>query len=72
MLAHCQRAAHKRYASNLGVNDVIPATPFRSKNLSPATSEDDKKQFYKKVHSNVITKLIDNFLSPTGYSNLML
>ncbi len=71
-LAHCQRITHERYAIKLGINDEILDTPFKAKNLSPATSDPDKKQFYQKVYSNVVAKLIENCLSPASYSDQML
>ena len=71
-LADCQRAAHGRYATKLGPTDPIPAAPFASKDLKPATNEDDKKQFYSKVHSNVVARIIENALTATGYADLML
>ncbi len=40
--------------------------------MSPATSDDVKKKFYKKVHSTVVEKLIKRCLSATGFADLML
>ena len=62
-LEDCQRAAFTQYGTSLAVADPIPEDrPFEAKNLSPGTSADDKKQFYKKVHANVIAKMVERSL----------
>jgi hypothetical protein len=71
-LEDCQRAAHARYANKLNPGDPIPASPFVAKDLKPESNEDHKKQFYAKVHSNVVAKIIENGLSYSGYEDLML
>ncbi len=66
MLEDCQQAAHGRYGNRLTSTDPIPPPPFISKDLNPATSEDDKKQFYSKVHSNVVARVAKNSLMAPG------
>lgn len=71
-LEDCQRAAHEHYGEKLDPEGAIPAAPFEAKNLDPANNEDDKKQFFKKVCSNVVAKIVENGLSRSGYADLML
>ena len=40
--------------------------------LDPANSQDDKKTFYSRVDSQVVTELIKNILNDTDYSKLIL
>ena len=71
-LTECQRAAQGRYATALAVADPLPAHPFTAKVLDPATNNADKKQFYAKVHSNVVAKIIENGLTPSGFEDLLM
>ena len=40
--------------------------------LDPGNNADDKKQFYTKVHSQVVSQIIKNGLSNMGYNDLLL
>jgi len=71
-LEDVQRAAFERYGTKLAATDAIPAPPFDAKNLDPANSADDKKQFYRKVHANVVAKIVQNGISVSSYEDLLL
>ena len=71
-LQDCQRASHGRYNVPLAHNAAIPAAPFGAKTLDPANVDADKKQFYKKVSSNVVTKIVENGVTPSSFEDLML
>ena len=67
-----QRAAIARYDTPLAVGSAIPQAPFTMRALDPGNNEDDKKQFYTKVHSQVVSQIIKNGLSNMGYNDLLL
>ena len=67
-----QRAGHAAFGTALAPNDPIPAAPFQLRELDPAAVADDKKTFYKRVNVNVVTRIIKNGLSTTGWNDLML
>ena len=45
---------------------------YKLQDLDPANSQDDKKTFYSRVDSQVVTELIKNILSDTDYCKLIL
>ena len=71
-LKNVQRASIARYNMALAVADPIPPSPFLMKNLDPGNNSDDKRHFYKKVHSSVVARLIKNILLVTGYNDLLI
>ena len=71
-LENVQRAAIAHYNVALDVANHIPPYTFSMKTLDPSNKGDEKIQFYKKFHSSVITHLIKNILSVTGYDDLLL
>ena len=71
-LEDLQRAAIARYDTPLAVGSAIPQAPFTMRALDPGNNADDKKQFYTKVHSQVVSQIIKNGLSNMGYNDLLL
>ena len=71
-LENVQRAAIARYNVALSVSDLIPTPPLSMKTLNPSKNRDEKRQFYKKVHSSVVVHLIKNILLFTRYDDLLL
>ena len=71
-LTDCQRAAHGRYHNAIAATANIPAAPFQLKALDPANNQADKAQFYKKVASNVVAKIVENGVSVSSFEDLML
>lgn len=70
-----QRAAHNRFNTPIASGDPIPdpaISPFKARDLDPATKNDDKRDFYLQVDSAVVAKLCENCLSTSGYNDLML
>ena len=71
-LEDLQRAAIARFDTPLAVGAAIPQAPFTMRDLDPGNDADDKKQFYTKVHSQVVSQIIKNGLSNMGYNDLLL
>ena len=71
-LVQVQRAAHRRYNTAIAANDLIPTAPFTARALDPAIVDQDKKDFYEKVHSSVVAKIIENMLSAQGFTDLLM
>ena len=71
-LSDAQRVGHETFSTALAPTDAIPAAPFALRALDPANNADDKKTFYKRVHSNVVATIIKNGLTVTGWEDLML
>ncbi len=67
-----QRAAHKQFATTLGRNAPIPATPFTCSDIDPSSNDPDKETFFHCVHLSVLAKSIKNILSPLGFQDLLL
>ena len=70
-LENMQRMAIARYNVALSVSDPLPSPPFSMITLNPGNNGDDKRQFYKKVHSIVVAHLIKNIFLVTGYNNFL-
>ena len=67
-----QRAAFVRYGTALALGDPIPSAPFTMRTLDPGNDAEYKKQFFLRVHCNVVAHIIKNGLSVQGYSDLLL
>ena len=67
-----QRAAFARYDTALALVAPIPPAPFTMRTLDPGNVSDDKKQFFLRVHCNVVAHITKNGLSVQGYSDLLL
>ena len=48
-LNHLQRASHARFNTPIAQTNPIPAAPFMARTLAPATVEDDKNFFTRKL-----------------------
>ena len=66
-----QRLAHARFATELTENQPVPVGPWTSRVLDPANDPADKITFYDRVHSNVVTELLKNILTSTGFSKVI-
>ena len=71
-LKNVQRAAIARYNVALAVADPVPSSSFSMRTLNPGNNRDDKRKFYKKVHSSVVAHLMKNILLVTGYDDFLL
>ena len=67
-----QREGHALYNTAIPAGDPIPEGPFKARELKPATVDNDKKAFYKQVDSSVISKLLENCLTESGFNDLLL
>ena len=67
-----QRAAFARYGTALALGDPIYPAPFTMTTLNPGNDADNKKQFFLRVHCNVVAHIIKNGISVQGYSDLLL
>ena len=66
-----QREAHKRFSNPVSTVDTLLAAVFTVTTLDPANGDADKKIFYFRVDSQLVTDLIKNILTDAEYSNLM-
>ena len=71
-IENLQRAAFVRYNIALALGAPIPPVPFTMRTLDPGNGVDDKKQFFLRVHFNVVAHIIKNGLSVQKYSDLLL
>jgi len=71
-LQDVQRAAFGRFGEPIAPGDPIPEPPFQLKELDPASNDEHKKLFYRRVDSNVVVANIQNCLTPSGYEDLLL
>ena len=71
-IENVQRAAIARYNVAVAVADPITPYLFSMKTIDPGNNGNEKRQFYKKVHSRVVAHLIKNILLVTGYDDLIL
>ena len=67
-----QQGAHTRFGTALADGDAIPEQPWMSVPLDPANSNADEAKFYTRVHENVVVEIVNNFLTPNRWDNLML
>ncbi len=72
LLADVQRRAHKRFSTIIAPGDPIPNAPFVSSDIDPAANNAHKAVFYDRVNAAVLSKLIENTLSPVSYQDLLL
>ena len=70
-LERCQRQAHNRYSTALAETDPICTDAWKTRNIDPATNNDDKKSFYDQVHSQVVAEWLRNVLTSEDYEKLM-
>ena len=56
-------AAFARYNTALALGYPIPPVPFTMRTLDQGNVADDKKQFFLRVHCNVVAHIIKNGLS---------
>ena len=61
-IADLQHAAFARYNTALALGDKIPLAPFTMRTLNPGNDVNDKKQFFLRVHCNVVAHMIKNGL----------
>ncbi len=71
-LEHLQRAAHEIFDTAITHNADIPAPPFTARTLAPAIDLNNSKAFYKRVHSAVVAKLVENCISTSSSKELLL
>ncbi len=67
-----QRAAFKRYSTELQPGAPIPPQPWNSRILDPANVPADKEIFYDRVRSNVVTEWLSNTMDPSALAALTL
>ena len=67
-----QRGAPARFGNALDYGDAIPVQPWISVALEPVNNNADEAKFYTRVHVNVVVKIVNNFLTPNGWGDLML
>ena len=70
-LEEMQRNAHSYFSTAVDRADPIPTAPFIARELKPATVDDDKKAFYKRVNSQVVAEWLHNTLNDEGYSDIL-
>ena len=66
-----QRIAHARFCTEVAAGDPLPPGPWSTRQLDPANVPADKKTFYDRVNSQVVAQLVQNILTPEGYSKLL-
>jgi len=66
-----QHLAHARYATALRKDQVIPSSPWTSRELDPANVPDDKVTFFGRVNLNVVVELLKTTLTSTGFSKIV-
>ena len=71
-IENLQRVSFARYDTSLAHGDLIPPAPFTMRNLDPGNDADENKQFFLRVHCNVVARIINNGLSVRGYFDLLL
>ena len=67
-----QPGAYAHFGTSLADGDAIPAQPWMSVALEPANNNADEAKFYTRVHTNVVVEIVNNFLTPNGWDDLML
>ena len=67
-----QQGAHARFGTALTDGDTIPAQTWISVAFDPANNNADEAKFYTRVHANVVAEILNNFLTPNGWDDLML
>ena len=65
-----KRQAHTRYKDPILDGQPFPEGPWTSNVLDPANNLDDRAKFYAQVHSNAVTELIKNTVTPSGLAKI--
>ena len=66
-----KRQAHARYKDPIADDDPIPAGPWTANVLDPENNLDNRVKFYAQVHSNAVTELIKNTVTPSGLAKIL-
>ena len=66
-----KRQAHARYKDPIADDDPIPGGPWTARVLDPENNLDDRAAFYAQVHSNAVTELIKNTVTPSGLAKIL-
>ena len=67
-----QQGAHTRFGTALADGDAIPVKPWMSVALDPSNNNVDEAKFYTQVHANVVVEIVNNFMTPNEWNDLML
>ena len=65
------REAAKAFGTEIPEGNPLPNGPFVLRDIDPASSDDDKKTFYNRVHRHVVTEYVKNILDEPGRSELL-
>ena len=65
------REAMKIFGTAVAEGDPVPAGPYALRALNPATSDEDKRLFYQRVHRHVAAEWLKNILDEDGRSELL-
>ncbi len=71
-LENVVRTAQKCFNTEMVYPTAIPSGPYNACNIDPKSTATNFPTFYSSVDSSVVSKLIENLLNASGWSNLVV